>query len=537
MTVPSSELMMAEVSASQQQSDARDRPLRYSREVQGNVLAAFNKDNETFRLVRFKNRDNARQWLLAMLGHVSVTADVEQFNEQFSLRRRVEKADPKDLKAVWVSLALTYQGLETLVGAEQWNNIVKSSERTIPEWQEKVRDGKVVRPGFKEQMSASARAKALHDVGESDPEHWQFGGTEETTPHAVVIVAADDKDDLADRERSLDLIDKLTDTSLICRERGETLPGDLRGHEHFGFKDGVSQPGVKQFHLPEPGRPKGLEERRGHPGTVLIEPGEFVLGWPQEPRPPQEGRPQFPKWARDGSFLVLRKLRQDVPAFNELMRELATKAGVDPVEAGALMVGRYPDGHPLARPVNERRGWGPDLNDFDYHADGKGQRTPCCAHIRKTNPRAWHNTSAAEAKLEKHEEKGSTSHKQLKRHRIMRRGIPYGPPYVEAENTRVERGLLFVAYCASLADQFEFQQQSWANNHTFNPGEGGAPTGHDPIIGAGNDGNNGEIKLVVKGKSEPVCHQYERAVHTRGAVYAFTPSMSTLRKLAGGESL
>jgi deferrochelatase/peroxidase EfeB len=66
--------------------------------------------------------------------------------------------------------------------------------------------------------------------------------------HAVVIVAADDENDLKDRETCLTLIDKQTGTNLVHRVAGKALPGDLRGHEHFGFKDGVSQPGVFSFH-------------------------------------------------------------------------------------------------------------------------------------------------------------------------------------------------------------------------------------------------------------------------------------------------
>ncbi|MCT2585595.1 Dyp-type peroxidase [Actinophytocola gossypii] len=513
MTDLSAELLLAEAEVPQPRtvSDVEKRPLRYSREVQGNVLAAFNKDHETYRLVWFADAERGRRWLLAMLGHISVTADVEQFNEQFSLRRRVEKADPKDMKAVWVSLSLTYRGLELLAGKTKWEEAIK-------------------KPGVEdlgfgaEHMNAFHRADALHDVGESGPRYWQFGSDEQHTPHALVVVSADDVEHLVEREGLLDLVDASTGarTEGIL---GGTLPGERRGHEHFGFKDGVSQPGVRQFHREDL---KRHGEREGHPGTELIEPGEFVLGWPKEPG--GKTAPAVPEWARNGSFHVLRKLRQDVQRFKAAAAALAKAVGVDQEDAAALMVGRHPDGRPLARPINEFKGWGSDQNDFDYHADGTGDRTPCYSHVRKTNPRAWHNDTAEEAKLVP----DGAAFKQLKRHRIIRRGIPYGLPYQTGEMPDVvDRGLLFVAYCASLTEQFEFQQKAWANNEMFNPGQRSAPTGTDPLIGAMNDGKRGQV--TVKGTTCPLT--FDRPVLTCGAVYAFAPSMSTLRKLAAGQPL
>jgi hypothetical protein len=48
MTDLSAELLLAEAEVPRPRtvSDVEKRPLRYSREVQGNVLAAFNKDHE-----------------------------------------------------------------------------------------------------------------------------------------------------------------------------------------------------------------------------------------------------------------------------------------------------------------------------------------------------------------------------------------------------------------------------------------------------------------------------------------------------------
>jgi len=49
-----------------------------------------------------------------------------------------------------------------------------------------------------------------------------------------------------------------------------------------------------------------------------------------------------------GSFLVFRKLEQDVDRFDQLVAGLALKLGVDEARAGALVIGRFKDGTPIA---------------------------------------------------------------------------------------------------------------------------------------------------------------------------------------------
>src|SRR5688500_3701168 len=94
------------------------RPLRWSENIQGNVLAAFNKDQQTFLLLRFTDAAKARQWLGRMEPMISDTREVEDFNERFSERRRLLGHDPADMAATWVGMALTVEALR-LVGDEQ----------------------------------------------------------------------------------------------------------------------------------------------------------------------------------------------------------------------------------------------------------------------------------------------------------------------------------------------------------------------------------------------------------------------------------
>jgi deferrochelatase/peroxidase EfeB len=98
-----------------------------------------------------------------------------------------------------------------------------------------------------------------------------------------------------------------------------------------------------------------------------------VLGYPRQnqtfprkPLPPVKlGHSQpcdpdviGPTWALNGSFLVYRRLRQDVPAFNRFLSqkaaELAKRPGFQGITGdalGALIVGRCKSGAPVMRAV------------------------------------------------------------------------------------------------------------------------------------------------------------------------------------------
>ncbi|MEU4805993.1 Dyp-type peroxidase [Actinosynnema sp. NPDC023587] len=455
-------------------------PLRGSREIQGNVLAAFNKDHQQFRFVRFTDAKLGRTWLAAMLGHISVTADVEDFNEAFSLGRALFGADPKTLQATWTNLSLTPAGLLKL--AINPTAVEEDLRDRDPElWQ-----------------GAEARA----DVTGDDPEEWRFG-REGQRIHAVITLASDTGERLRAVDTLLDLLDDLLGVVRVHQEHGATLPGARRGHEHFGYKDGISQPGVRDFHEEDRHRPG---HRLGHAGALLVNAGEFVFGYDTERG--DESR-KTASWLRDGSIQVIRRLTQDVAGWNRAVGRHAADTGTTPAELGALLIGRHQDGRPLAGPRDDALGLGPDRNDFDYARDPRGALTPCPAHIRKTNPRSF-------------------TFRDARQRRILRRGIPFGPPH--EENPRAERGLVFVAHCTSIREQFEFQQRVWAGNPDFAGGEDGSPTGTDPVIGGA-----GEARV----ETSDVCATltFQRFVRTTGALYALVPSISTLRLLAAGWEL
>jgi deferrochelatase/peroxidase EfeB len=171
---------------------------------------------------------------------------------------------------------------------------------------------------FYEGMSATAhRQRILGDIGESSPEHWLWGGPNNPEPHLLLMLYAPDDDTLAallSEQRAGFPSAGLEQITCLVTKR---LPFNK---EHFGFSDGIAQPGIAGFHLDTPAH-----------NTVAA--GEFILGYPNAygqytPRPlvPPTGDPagMLPvapddsgqhDMGKNGSYLVFRQLSQDVGGF------------------------------------------------------------------------------------------------------------------------------------------------------------------------------------------------------------------------------
>lgn len=475
---------------------SNDTPLRASTNIQGKILAAFNKDHAVFLFVEL-SAGTARGWLGDLVPLTAVTKEVEDFNEEFSAKRHGDGQDPTDMHAQWVGLGFTVDGLQKLtIDAQRLTSDLRQFA------------------AFVSKPNNAQRAEALGDKGASAPARWLFESEARTPVDAVVTLEADRPDDLRALESEIEAINNRHGVSVIFRQPGETLPESAKGHEHFGFKDGISQPGVRQFHKEDPQHPG---QRLGHPGQDLIAPGEFVLGYPD-----QRGETTpTPEWMRDGSFQVYRRLAQDVPGFSESVEQQQRNvAEVDPEKLGAKLVGRWRSGASLAQnPDNDPHPGAnaPEDNDFGYQADdSEGAKTPRFAHIRKVYPR----------------DAQPPGDQASEEHRILRRGIPFGPPFDptggSGDGVDEERGLNFVCFQASIENQFEFLQEAWANGNDFpRPGDG-----PDPVIG-NNDAGNTVTLHTRDGQAHRLA--FARFVSTQAAVYAFNPSKAALAQFAQGQ--
>jgi len=365
-------------------------------------------------------------------------------------------------------------------------------------------------------MTTPHRRRILGDHGDDAPEAWDWGGPAGRPVDALLLLYARDRGQLDALERR---------QSPIGLEVVHPLgTSDLDGIEPFGFRDGVSQPFVE-----------GLAKEGPREATVRA--GEFVLGYVNEyglytDRPlldpaadPDRLLPRDPAGSgradlgRNGSYLVVRQLRQDVGAFWQFMDRAA---GGDPAartRLAAKMVGRWPSGAPLVLAPDADDPRLAEANDFAYHEpDRRGTRCPVGSHIRRTNPRDSLDPGPGTAR----------SFEVNRRHRLLRRGREYGPPLTIDEalagGDAAERGLHFMCINANIARQFEFVQHTWLNNPKF----GELYDDVDPIAAP----RCGTFTIPTDGVRERVT-DVPRFVSVKGGGYFFLPGLAALRYLAG----
>jgi Dyp-type peroxidase family len=360
----------------------------------------------------------------------------------------------------------------------------------------------------------ASRAQRLGDAGENAPDRWEDPyrsvGDGDGEIHVLIALHAHD-----DHE-----IDRLTKRVLagggvrrLHQQDGERLP---RGREHFGFIDGIGQPVVAGI-SPRRDGDGDRDARSGarRTGESPVAAGEFILGHPDGEGMLPDAPTPWPL-ARGATYLVYRKLRQDVPRFRGFLRARAAALGCSEEWLAAKIVGRWRDGTPVELSPVTRSGEsaesGAKTNAFGYGDDLDGRRCPIGAHIRRANPRD--GMGAADP--------------LVRRHRMLRRGIPYGPALPEgAADDGNERGLLFLALMADIERQFEFVQAEWLNDgNAFQLGDD-----RDILAGA-HDGGAG--KMVVQGDPPLLLRGPEPVTRLRGGGYFFLPGISGLRWLAEG---
>lgn len=364
-------------------------------------------------------------------------------------------------------------------------------------------------------MSAASRSRFLGDIGDQDPSTWLWGGPAGPAAHLLVMAFGADP-------AALDTLCSETDRVAISNEVTVAIRLDtatLSEREPFGFRDGISQPGVA-----------GLSATAGRSETPLTT-GEFVLGYPNAygklaPRPtlspeldPQHILPPDPEGSGradlglNGSYLVLRTLRQDVDAFWAYVRSVAPDAEID---FASRLVGRWPSGAPLVLTPDRDQAELGTSNDFGYHdLDQAGLRCPVGAHIRRANPRDSLDPSPGSA-----ESTATTD-----RHRLLRRGRKY-----DTDGVSGEQGLQFVALNADLSRQFEFIQHSWLNSPKFD----GLYDEGDPVAGARAAGSASFTVQAVPIRSR--YHDLPSFVSVRGGAYFFLPGLRATRYLAADKT-
>ncbi|MCV2487999.1 Dyp-type peroxidase [Geodermatophilus sp. YIM 151500] len=396
------------------------------------------------------------------------------------LRRLAERIAPAATWSAdsgsWFNVALSHRGLAAL-------GVPAESLATFP-------------PEFRAGMAA--RAGVLGDVGVQSPEHWEWplGTADVHVALAVIAKDAERLDVLLEEARAA--YGRLPGVRLIWRQDCYALPTE---REAFGFRDGISHPAVEGSGIPG-----------SNPQERPLEAGEFVTGYVDETgdRAPV---PQPEALGRNGTYVVFRKLHQDVAGFRRYLRDHSASAE-DEERLAAKLVGRWRSGAPLVlAPERDDPALGADPtrnNDYLYRReDERGLRCPVGSHVRRMNPRDAVVTG------------------EVRLHRMIRRGTSYGPPLPDGvlEDDGAERGLCFVFIGAHIARQFEFVQAQWVGDgRAF-----GAPEERDPLVGS-HDGPG-----VFTIPARPIRRRLTdlpQFVSTRGGEYCFAPSLTALRWLA-----
>ncbi|MEZ5598938.1 MAG: Dyp-type peroxidase [Pseudomonadales bacterium] len=429
-------------------------------DVQGGILRSYEANYGCLMLFSQESPQAARQFLRDFRAQVTTGAH--------------ESDD-----GIYRNLAFTFQGLQRL-GAD--DDLLAAMPKE-----------------FREGMSA--RAGLIGDIRGNHPDQWrlpprnwpggkaQRGSISLDSVDLLVTVRLRVSPRLLQREltqvpEALAEVERIASLAargyrLLSVQAMHKRPG---GKEHFGFKDGISQPAAVRM-------PKDPWE----PDDVAL--GELFLGYANDHG---DTGGAVPGLLKNGTFMVVRKLQQDVGAFRERVGAVAAALGWREELVYAKLMGRWRSGHSLTRPRVSSTS-----NNFSYAGDPVGEICPLQSHVRRANPRRVAPTP-----------------------RIVRRGMSYGPDF--DTDPEADRGLMFVAYNASLAEQFEVIQR-WVAGGNSNDQFSGQD---DPVLGVPQEGVSRDLLIPTPRGGFATLELGDKPFVTlEWGIYAFVPALRTLDAL------
>jgi deferrochelatase/peroxidase EfeB len=475
-------------------------------DIQALVRSGFGKlEGSRLLLVRVRpgREQQAREWL----GKAEVLS-VAEFDEARVSKRRVNRI---------LQIAVTAPGLAALGVPDE------------------------VLAGFPADFLAGIaggdhRSQWLGDVGENSPSRWKWGrkGAE---PHLLLMLYADCAD--------IDAFAAMTVAGLgqSCEVLQPQLDCSEPGVEPFGFADGISQPRIDWDGQRTPG---GTADQLY---TNWVSAGEVLLGYQDEYNlvhdrplvpaglpgaaglPPSVDDPDRRDLGRNGSYLVLRTLRQDYDGFWNWAKANAGPEGAQ--KLAEAVVGRRMDGKPLeGLGTAEITGLEDPEDNFTYDRDSEGHVCPFGGHIRRANPRAGDIPGGGRGLLHYLLVTlglwGTVKDDLIapsRFHRLLRRGRPYG-------RKGTEQGLHFIALNSNLTRHFEFIQNAWLMNPSF----AGLSQEADPLTGCREPYPGGTpTDNFTRPRAEGPCTRYTglpRFVTVEGGGYFFLPGLRALKYIA-----
>ncbi len=525
-------------------------------DIQGNIVKAYNRLNYSrarYVLFEITNGEHGRDFIRKLVPKVTMAAPWSRDDAV-----RADNVKPE----VTLNVAITFAGLERL-------GLPQASLLTFP--QEFV-------------SGMHARREILGDDLGSDPKKWDPAWKNPQRVHILATLngPAEDKLIPEDKDPLKLAFEDLLSTAGKAGSGVQCLSGHLgpRGSkldyqpaaalyvdgkrvpkEHFGYTDGISNPYFKGSDTHPAAVVGGGKVTHEPPDTMAgwapLETGEFLLGYKDEAFEYPEA-PMPPLLARNGTYLVFRKLHENVGSFNRYIDETGPRFEGGKEALAAKFVGRWRNGAPLAsyptegeanevmleykraeENVKAAKGKSPaaiaefskakaTLVAFDYDRDLTGSGCPVGAHTRRMNPRGGLEFGRTDA--------FATRGALTNRRRILRRGLPYGK-VEDPTRDDGDHGIVIMILGASIRRQFEFVQQQWMNyGNDFKLGND-----KDPILGNHGDGSKEKPfgRMVIEAEpdsSKPpfLCSGLPRFVETRGGEYFFLPSLTALRMIGDG---
>ncbi|HXW71693.1 MAG TPA: hypothetical protein VEK34_09660 [Methylocella sp.] len=527
-------------------------------DIQGNILTAYGRlgfPKGRIMLFHVHDGESGRRFVRELLPMISTA--LRWTSRQGIPTGKIEVPKPE----VAVNIAFTFKGLIKL----------GLPTRTLRGMPDEFMDGMAARapmlgddfsgPNWQESWDEVWVPSGRHNGADSAAVHILITLFAQMYPDGSAVAALDERTQvieglcrtsggvrlLAGHNRKGKTKQPYQDLSALLKRNSEGAL-TVSAKEHFGFTDGIGDP---VFDGQYPNRfertfQEGNGALDGKGNWRPLATGEFLLGYPDEA---QEiaGAAMPHAFSRNGTFLVYRKLHQNVAAFRKFINDTADRFGAvfginNPDDAKetllAKLAGRWQDGVPLsaAPTVEHWKNFNLKYPESDPNAryaaqakvafgdDPEGTKCPLGSHIRRANTRDMLDPL------------GGSASTLNNRRRILRRGLPYGksPENVSDES---EHGIGMLIYCASLFRQFEFVQQQWIN-YGF-----ASRSGNDtcPIIGnhsRGKPGSTNGPKPKFAIAADPssdrppfIIEDIPQFVETRGGEYFFVPSLTALRMI------
>ncbi|MBS0449360.1 MAG: hypothetical protein JSR59_25860 [Proteobacteria bacterium] len=446
-------------------------------DVQANLLQGFGAKRAVHLAFNAPDRAGACEFLRELISHDT-------------LRPTPQSSRGREL---CVNLGLTHAGL-TLLGIPQ---------SQLDGFPKAFKDG------------PAKRAVDLGDSGNADPSKWCVGGpvaADGELAHGLVSLLVRDLGDERIRSWTDELIELMERHGIRPVWKQEARALDDFGTVHFGFRDGLSQPRIDGIHpAPAPAKPGDQPH---------LPPGDFLLG-----KDYMNSRGGFhiglldEQIALNGSYAVMRVIRQFPYAFEDMLEREGRRLGLDPELIAAKLIGRWRNGVPLSLPdlaLAPPTGKDPaSLNRFDYvppfYDDYAGARCPFGAHIRRMAPRGglvlgvpWGRT-------------------------VIRRGLAYGEALEPSDtDDSADRGLVGMFICGDIESQFEFLVRSWAAGDLSAPGLRGS----QDVLAAGRASST-PFTFRASESEDPVTIDVPPLTLTVGSLYLFVPGLKALNRLVG----